>query len=275
MYSLHKIPVSLIVFSLSLALAGNNPYNLPAGAADAGRGSVCIMKPGFWSSFRNPALLASFPDFSAGINYENRFNISELGSRTAGLIIPAGKPSLGIIYSHFGFSHFSRQSCGIACGSLLWEKISAGIQIDYFFEKVSEKYENIHSVTFDGGLLIAAAENINIGIHVFNPLPNSLRRRTLPSSIRAGAGIMLNENLFAGAEAEMCTESKLTLRAGFEYGLTTALFVRGGFSSRNSSFSFGLGCNFDRLDLDIGFASHERLGITTTFSLVFLVRNSK
>lgn len=263
------------MFSLSLALAGNNPHNIPAGAADAGRGSVCVMKPGFWSSFRNPALLASFPDFSAGINYENRFNISELGTRTAGLIIPAGKPSLGIIYSHFGFPHFSRQTCGIACGSLLWEKISAGVQIDYFFEKVSEKYENIHSVTFEGGLLIAAAENINIGIHVFNPLPNSLRRRTLPSSIRAGVGIMLNENLFAGAEAEMCTESKLALRTGFEYGLKNNLFVRGGFSSRNSSFSFGLGCNFDRLDLDIGFAGHERLGVTTTFSLVFLIKNSE
>lgn len=273
MYSLHKIPVSLIVFSLGLALSGNNPHSLPAGAADAGRGSVCVMKPGFWSSFRNPALLASFHDFSAGINYENRFNISELGSRTAAMIIPAGKPSLGIIYSHFGFSHFNRQTFGIACGTMLWENISAGVQIDYFFEKVSEKYDNIHSVTFEGGLTIRPAENINIGVHVFNPLPNSLRKRTLPSFIRAGAGIMLNENLFAGAEAEMCTGSTLILRTGFEYGLTDDLFVRGGFSSRNSSFSFGLGYSFDRISLDMSFAGHERLGITTSLSLIFLLRD--
>ena len=110
------------------------------------------MKPEFWSSFRNPALLSSFPATAAGFNYENRFNISELGSRTAGLIVPAGQQALGMIYSHFGFTHFNRQAIGIACCTDLYESLSAGVQIDYFLEKTSGEYDNVQSLTFEGGI---------------------------------------------------------------------------------------------------------------------------
>lgn len=275
MFSLRKISVSLLVFFLNLAAGGNNPYHFPPGAAGAGRGSVCIMKPEFWSSFRNPALLSSFPGTAAGFTYENRFNISELGSRTAGLIIPAGRQALGMIYSHFGFTHFSRQALGIACGTDLSESISAGIQIDYFFEKTSGEYDNVQSVTFEGGLFIHPSESITLGIHIFNPVPNSLRKRMLPSSLRAGAGIKLNENLFAGAEAEMSSGNKLLVRTGFEYEAISNFLLRGGFSSENSSFSFGLGYNLNFMSIDISFATHERLGITSCFSMIFQLKNSK
>ena len=82
---------------------------LHAGAGEAGMGYVCVMKYGFWSSFHNQALLANNNSFSFGINYENRFSIKELGTRSAGLIIPAGKASLGAVYSHFGYSDFKSE----------------------------------------------------------------------------------------------------------------------------------------------------------------------
>ncbi len=230
------------------------------------------MKPEFWSSFRNPALLSSFPATAAGFNYENRFNISELGSRTAGLIVPAGQQALGMIYSHFGFTHFNRQAIGIACCTDLYESLSAGVQIDYFLEKTSGEYDNVQSLTFEGGLFIRPSENISVGIHIFNPVPNSIRKRILPSSLRAGAGIKLNENLFAGAEAEMSAENKLLVRCGFEYEAVSNFLLRGGFSSENSSFSFGLGYEFNFMSIDMGFATHERLGITSCFSIIFKLK---
>lgn len=271
MYSLHRIIVILFSLYLTLIASGNNPYHLPVGAAEAGMGSVCVMKNGFWSSFRNQALLPSFPKFSAGFNYENRFNISELGSYTTGLIIPAGRPSIGIIYSHFGFQHFRRETGGIACGLNLSEKISTGIQIDYFLEKASGEYDNIQFVTCEGGLLFTPNKNIIVGIHIFNPVPNSLRKTFLPSSLRAGAGIILNDDLFAGIEAEMSSGQKLLLRTGFEYEAISNFRLRGGFSSENSSFSFGLGYNFKSVNLDMSFATHEKLGITSSVSMIFQI----
>jgi hypothetical protein len=235
-------------------------------------GSLCVMRPGFWSSFGNPALLSENNSLYAGVNYENRFNICELGTRTIGLAIPARSTSLGIIYSHFGYSDFRRSSIGLSCGMPLSENFSAGARVDYFFENTSGDYDNSQSVTCEAGIFFRPNENINIGIHIFNPVPNSLRKRIMPSSLRAGAGIKLSKVLFAGAEAEMTTARNIIIRTGFEYEPGKNIFLRAGFSSENTSFTFGLGYRLKMVMIDLGFATHEKLGITSAASLVFRVK---
>jgi hypothetical protein len=269
--SLLKISVSVFFIFFSLTASGGDPYRPSAGAGEAGTGYVCIMKNGFWSSFHNQAILAYNNTFSFGFNYENRFNISELGTRSLGLIIPAGKASLGAVYSHFGYADFKRDMTGLACGMRLTSKISAGLQVDYFSERTSGEYDNNQSVTCEAGLLITPSENTRFGIHVFNPVPNSLRKTFLPTSLRIGAGINLNKSLFAGVETEMSSGSRLIIRTGFEYEAAKRLWLRGGFSTDNNSFSFGLGWMVKIVQMDIGFVTHERLGVTSSVSLIFKI----
>ena len=269
--SLLKISVSILFIFFSLAASGGDPYRPSAGAGEAGTGYVCIMKSSFWSSFHNQAILAYNNTFSFGFNYENRFNISELGTRSLGLIIPAGKASLGAIYSHFGYTDFKRDMTGLACGMRLSGKISAGLQVDYFSERTSEQYDNNQSVTCEAGLLITPSENTRFGIHIFNPVPNSLRKTFLPTSLRIGAGINLNKSLFAGVETEMSSGSRLIIRTGFEYEAAKKLWLRGGFSMDNNSFSFGLGWMVKIVQMDIGFVTHENLGVTSSVSLIFKI----
>jgi hypothetical protein len=271
LYSLHRISVSFLFIFLSLSASGGNPYRFSAGAGESGMGSVCIMKTGFWTSFNNQASLAYNNTISAGVNYENRFFISELGTRTAGLIIPTGKSSLGIIWSHFGYPDFRRDMAGLACGLALADKIAAGVQIDYFFEKTSGDYTNDQLITFEAGLQIMPSENTRIGIHIFNPIPNSLRKSFLPSTLTVGAGTEISKVLFAGAEIEMSSGKMLLLRTGFEYEAGKSFWLRGGFSTENSSFSFGLGYLFKSIKLDIGFSTHEKLGVTSSVSLIFKI----
>jgi len=208
----------------------------------------------------------------AGISYESRFNIKELGTRTAGVIIPAGRSSLGASYSHFGYADFRREAAGLACGMALNEKISAGVEVNYFTEKSSGEYDNRQFITFQAGILVSATENILIGIHVFNPLPNSIRKNYLPLTINAGAGINLSKVLFAGIETEMSSGTNLSIKAGFEYEVADRFWFRGGFVTENSSFSFGIGYQVKSVHLDAGFSTHERLGITSSASLIFKIR---
>lgn len=272
MYSLHRIIVSCFLFFLIRTGYAGNPYLISAGAGESGMGSVCVMKPGFWPSFRNQSILAYNTSVTAGFSYENRFNLPELGTRTAGLLIPAGKTSLGIIYSHFGYSDFRRSMFGLACGMPLGENIAAGVQVDYFLEKFSGDYDPGHSVTFEAGFFFKPADKISAGVHIFNPLLNSMRKTSMPSSIRAGAGIELSKVLFAGAEAELSSGEKLIIRTGFEYEIMKKLWLRAGFSSENSSFTFGLGYLLKSIKLDLGFASHDRLGITSSASLIIKIK---
>lgn len=272
MFSLHKISVSVVFIFLLLPAAGSDPYSITAGAGEAGMNYSCIMKPGFWSSFHNQALMSQENSLSFGVSYGNRFNIPELGTRTAGVIIPAGKTTIGALFSNSGYRDFMRHSFGIACGMVLSEKISAGVQIDYFAEKSAGDYGRYQSITFEAGALISASENIRIGLHIFNPVPGSLQKSYLPSTIRAGAGINLSEFLFASAEVRISTGKNPSVKTGFEYEAAKSFLIRGGFSSENTSFSFGMGYTLKFVKVDLGFVTHERLGITSMASLVFEIQ---
>jgi hypothetical protein len=270
--SLHKIPVSLFCFLLSCALSGSNPYSYTAGAGEAGCGYVCIMRTGFWTSFHNQAALAYNSSPAAGINYENRFAIKELGIRSAGIIIPAGKTSIGAIYSSSGYPDLRRNNGGVACGMKITDNISLGIQIDLFTEKTPEEYSNSNYLTCQTGLLITVNPDIKLGIHLFNPLPNSLRKTALPSVIRIGIGKNITTSLFAGAESEIGTSGIMIIRTGFEFMPNKRLSLRGAFSTDNSSFSFGLGYQTDPVNIDLACSTHEILGLTSSISLIYHIR---
>jgi len=186
--------------------------------------------------------------------------------------MPAGNAGIGAVYRHFGYKDFMRHSAGLACGLKLSEKISAGIQTDFFAEKTAGDYNERRSLTFEAGMLITPSEKISIGIHLFNPVPNSLRKNYMPSSLRAGAGIWLNSSLFACAEAEMSTGDIIDLKAGFEYGPSENFRIRGGYRSENTSFSFGIGYLLKSAQLDLGFATHEMLGVTSSASIIFRLK---
>jgi hypothetical protein len=269
--SLHKLSVSILLIFISVTSSGIDRYDVNAGAGEAGAGYVCIMKEGFWASFRNQALLAKNNSISFGINYNNRYNISQLGTRTAGLIIPSGRTSIGLIYSHFGYSDFRRNMTGLACGMKLSEKLSAGAQVDYFAEMAPGEYEDIHIVTGECGVVYSASESTTIGIHLFNPVPNSVRENSMPVTLRAGAGTMLNNLLFAGAEAEMSSGGSMILRMGFEYEAAKKFWMRSGFCTEYNSFSFGIGYLAKFVKIDLAFATHDKLGITSSASLIFKI----
>jgi hypothetical protein len=271
--SLRHLSVSIVIAVFSLVASGNDPWRMADGAAEAGMGGIGIMRTSFWSSFRNQAALAYQGSLSAGINYGNRFGLKELGTRSAAIIYPAGNATLGAVYSNFGYTDFRRHSASLACGLKLSEKLAGGAQVDYFSEKTFGEYSDHSAVTFELGLLFSPAENVRAGVHVFNPVPQSLRKSFLPSRVTAGAGIDLGKGVFAGFEAEMSTSYKLVIRTGFEYEAVKSLILRGGFSSGNNSFTFGVGYLMDFLKIDLGFATHDKLGVTSSASLIFIMKS--
>lgn len=273
LFSLQKISVSLFITFLSLRASASGPYSLPAGAGQAGMSYTCVMKNDFWSLFHNQAGLAIYHSLAFGISYENRYGITELGTRSAAVTIPAGNAGISAVYSYFGYPDFRRQMAGIACGLSLSEKVSAGIQLDYFSERSSGEFYNNQILTFETGILIFATENTTLGIHLFNPIPNTIRKTDLITGMRIGAGTYLSQEFFAGIEAEMITDRKIILKTGCEYEAGKKLWLRAGFSSENSSFSFGLGYNINPIRVDLAFATHEKLGITSSVSIIFNFRD--
>ncbi|HEX2976383.1 MAG TPA: hypothetical protein VHO68_10630 [Bacteroidales bacterium] len=271
MSSLHKISVSSILIFLCINAAAEDPYRPLAGATEAGTGYACITKNSFWSSFHNQALLANFNDPAFGFNYQDRYGIDELATKSAGVIMPAGKASIGVVYSYFGYRDYRREMAALACGLELSDKISAGVQADYFLQRTSvESFDNSQAVICEAGMLINLGKT-SIGFHVFNPLPHSWYKSEFPSILRIGVGNKLTESLFAAAEAEMSTGHIPLFRTGFEYEAFAKVLLRGGFSTDNNSFSFGLGYHLRFMQMDLAFSTHDRLGVTSSASMVFIL----
>jgi hypothetical protein len=231
------------------------------------------MKQGFWSSFHNQALLAGQKSFSAGICYDNRFGLNELGTECAAVIIPSDKAGLGAVISHFGYADMSRSMAGLACGINAGEKVSAGIQVDYFRERYGSDYGISQTLTIEAGIVFNASEKTIIGIHLFNPIPHSITKNNLPSVVRTGVGVMLSDDLFAGAECSLSTGSRLEVRMGFEFEAARNFIIRGGYQSEYNRFCFGTGFLFRSVQADITFTTHQLLGVTSTVSLIFKMKD--
>lgn len=272
MFSLHKISVSFIFVLLSLPATAGNPYRFTGGAAEAGAGYACAGKHDFWSSFQNEAILGVNRNFSAGVCYENRFSLAELSARSAALIVPAGRASLGGLFSDFGFEGLRRHTISLACGLPLSEKISSGVGLGYFIENCPSGYNDRMLITFGAGILVSASETVSIGIHIFNPGPGAIRKQYLPMTIRAGVAFLPSPRLYTALEAEMSTGNNLVIKTGFEYGTSERLWIRGGFRTENSSFSFGMGYRLKAMKIDAGFLTHERLGISSSISVIFTIK---
>jgi hypothetical protein len=271
-FSLLKNSVPVCFAFLSLAASAGDPHFMPAGAGQAGMAYVSVMKNDFWSAFHNQACLTGINRFMTGLNYENRFGIPELGTSTAALIVPVSRATLGVIYSNFGCRDFRRQMTGVACSVPLSSNMSAGIQIDHFSEKSYGEYSTFHTVTFEAGIAGIIYKKVRFGVHLFNPVPASLRKREMISGLRAGAGFEPGKGLFAGVETEFTTDGKVDLRTGFEYELSKSLMLRGGFRTQHSSFCLGIGYRIRSAVIDIAFSTHDKLGITSSFSIVFNIK---
>jgi opacity protein-like surface antigen len=253
-------------------LYSGEPSFIPAGAAQAGMAYVSVMRNDHWSAFHNQASLALHKGISCGINYENRFGLKETGTCSASIIAGTGRATVGAVYSRFGYSDFSRHMTGIACALPLSDKISAGVQIDWFSEMMYGEYNDKQALTFEAGILINASENIRLGIHLFNPVPDNIRKHEMTSGIRAGAAIALTGNMLAGAELEMTTGGMADLRTGFDFEAAEGFRLRGGYRTMNSSFSFGMGYRVKPAIIDIAFSTHQKLGITSSVSITFIIK---
>lgn len=232
-------------------------------------GSVCNYRGTLWSALSNPAILAGMKNITTGINYENRFLVRELAIKSVGVIFPSGRSSLGFTALHSGLPDYRIFYGAAACGLQLSEKLSAGARIDLFSIRTYDNFDNIFSIAGELAFAFSPSAGRYAGVSIFNPIPARLRRNDIPSAIRIDGGLLLNENLYTAAGIVFCTDKAPQLRTGFEYSGVKKITIRAGFSTENTSFSFGLGCMTGPLLLDIGFRSHIRLGISSSISLTY------
>ncbi|MGM0497315.1 MAG: hypothetical protein ACQESJ_05310 [Bacteroidota bacterium] len=257
----------VLFFSKQVFSSGDN---YPVGGRSAGLANASVMLPDYWSLFHNQAGLAFFNSPKVGIHHK-RGVIKQLSHQAVGFALPTGNGTIGGSCSYFGFSKYHEVKSGLAYSMLLDENLAAGVQLDYFYTHIDGFYGNVHSVAAEIGIIYRPLENFYVGTHVFNPFQTAQLGNVehMPVIFRFGTGYHVQEELLLTVESEMDLDKKTRFKAGMEYEIIDAFYIRTGISSNPVTNSFGVGYIWNELGLDVSFSRHIVLGYSPQFSLNF------
>ncbi len=263
----NKLFLIFVILSFQ-AYTGN--INDPIGGRSAGMGYASVSLIDFWSLQNNQGGLGFYNNTTAGVYYENRFLIKELGLKSGGFVMPTNSGTFGVSFNSFGYSLYNEIKAGIAYGKSLGDKFSAGIQLDYLQTSIGEDYGKKRAVTFEVGLLSKVTNNLTVGAHIYNPIQAKLadyNDERIPAVIRFGASYTFSEKALLAAEVLQEVSQKAMLKAGLEYHIIEPFYLRAGFSTNPGLTTFGFGVEIKNLNIDIASSIHQSLGYSPQVSL--------
>lgn len=257
------------IFLLPAARAGND--NFPTGARMGGMGFCGLTVSDVWGSQHNQANLAFLSQYSAGIYYENKFNLKETALKSLAAALPLGKTgSFGLTATQFGYTNYTESKYGLAYARKLAEHFSAGVQINYNSLRIGDIYGRRQTFTVEFGIRARLIEPLTLGAHIYNlsrSQLNSYASEYIPTILRVGLEYRFSKAVFMLAESETTIQNKTNIKTGIEYGIREKFFLRAGINTQPFMASFGAGYKQKMLHIDLAAAYHQVLGFSPNISL--------
>ncbi len=227
-----------------------------------------------WAVMNNQAGLAFMTRPAAGIYFENGYLLKELALKAISVCYPLKTGTLGLAYANFGYSIYHENKLSLAYGRMFGKRLAAGMALDYLVIVQGEGYTNRHMVTSEIGALFILSDVVELGVHIFHPLPLPALRNPDPFiASQYSLGVKLDlQPVILYAEAEKALQRPLIIRTGFEYEYGEIAFVRVGIQVRPVVLGLGFGFIIKKLQLDIAATMHQVLGISPSLSVTWVFK---
>lgn len=224
-----------------------------------------------WTAFHNPAILTVIQNTSVSINYENRFELKELSTKSVSIAFPTKLVDLGLAMSHFGYSQYNEMQAGLGLARSFSSKFSMGVQFNYYSVYLSPTVGSKGTLVAQVGLLSEVLPRFFVGFHAFNPAQTNIKvgitEKRIPSVFSLGSSYYFTDKLIWVAQLDKEVDYDLQWRTGFEYELIKELSVRmGGYGSPFVP-SLGVAVQLKKLQLDVNVERHPVLGINSICEL--------
>ncbi|MFZ1497188.1 MAG: hypothetical protein WAS72_09040, partial [Saprospiraceae bacterium] len=150
------LPTSL----LRLHAQSGEPLNYGA-RAEALANSV-VTSDDLYSLFANQAGMADTKKWGVLAATQRRFNLNELSSSIAGIVMPINAGSMGLTIQYYGYNSYNEKQIGLAYGRRLFEKLTVGAKINLMNFAIAD-YGNITTFNFELGMQSKLLKNLIIG----------------------------------------------------------------------------------------------------------------
>jgi hypothetical protein len=271
MQSRYLLIIILITVSVPIYAQGE----LACNARSLALSGTSVTLHDFWSGLNNQAGLAFQRTKDIGINYYNRFMLSELATQTVIAVLPVGEGAMGASFSFFGCKPYHENHLSLHYGRILTKWLSAGIKLGYHHICVEATDRQASALSGEVGLLAIPVEEINIGLHVTNPTNskfNTSAHEELVSGIQFGLSYYEKESFLFASQINWDNLNQVNLLMGVEYQIVKEIYIRIGIKlPNNTSYSFGIGTEMKRIKFDVAFEQHPCLGLSSSISLEFQI----
>jgi hypothetical protein len=233
--------------------------------------SVCLSD--CWSVFGNQAGMAGVRQLTFGGSFINQFLVSELSTRAGFLAFPIQSSIFAVSLSQFGKSPFRRERYGLAYARHLSEKLTFGMQFNYYRMLFSEENRMVGSPGLELGVQYYLKKQLIIGLHLINPYSAKIKILSgyyqYDRRINIGAAYSFSESFRMLSELENGFNNRFTMRTGMEYDIRDKLFLRSGVSGKPYQISAGFGFQVEKIIIDLATTYNQYLGNSPSVSFQF------
>ncbi len=274
MQSKYTLIICLIFASTSVFAQDANLFD----ARSLGLSGSNVTASNTWSGMNNPAGLGMHSAFHLGLSYNNRYMVPEMGTQAVVANIPAGPGTLSSSFIYFGAKQYHESHMVLAYGKTLAKWLSMGINFAYHSQSVEAIKKRASAITGEIGLIAIPAKGLEIGLNIKNPTQSAygrLKGEGLSSGMQTGISLSEDKNYVVAAQINWNEFRDFTFIMAAECFIVKYLFIRVGMKFPVSqSFSFGLGTNFQRFSMDLGFEQHSVLGLSSALSISYKIRGN-
>ena len=227
-----------------------------------------------WSAFNNPANIGYLEIPEIGLQFENRYLIPELSTKSVQFGLPTKLLNAGLSFSHFGYSLYNEMMLGIGFARNFGDKFALGLQFNYYsaFFNASNSYRG--ELLPQIGLSVKLSPTFNVGFNTFNPFQSNIQTefvtKRLPSIFSLGTEYFFMPDLVWRTQVDKEVSSNYSFATGFEYQMLQNFKVKlGAYGSDYLVSCLGLGFKTGSFGIDLNCDLHPLLGLNTTAAVKY------
>lgn len=227
-----------------------------------------------WAAFNNPAMLGYINNPEFALQFENRYFLSELSTKSIQFGLPSNLLNTGISFSHFGYSLYQEMLIGLCFARNFSDKFSMGVQFNYYtaFFAATNSYRG--ALLPQIGLSVRLTHAFSLGFNTFNPFQTNINTefviKRLPSIFSIGTEYFFSKDLVWRTQVDKEMSSNYRMAMGFEYKMVQYLTVKlGAYGSDYLVPCLGVGFQTGAFLFDLNCEMHPLLGLNTLAAIKY------
>ncbi len=229
-----------------------------------------------WSAFQNTAALAHVEHIEVAAQYENRFMMKELSTRSVQAGFNARYVNVGLSFSYQGYSLYNEMLTGVGIARNFGDKFSMGVQFDYYTAYFAGHDESRYrgALLAQFGVASAILPKLTVGFHTFNPFQSNIKtefsQKRIPSVFSVGTNYAFADNLIWLTQIDKEVSSNFRFASGFEYTMIRELTVKlGAYGTDYLIPCLGIGVHLGGFHFHLNGELHPLLGLNTVANLKY------